>query len=158
MPTAAEDEIVTRCAPWLIVDPKDSSDFQQNELVNLIIDRGWDLQISDSRLFFHILQKGDGQAIKWGDRLEVNYTGYDLQLQVFDSSYKRGGSFEFYLGNVIRGWNEGLPLINEGGRIILVIPAYKAYGSEGFGRMVAPDQHLIFDIEILRKINTGDSD
>jgi FKBP-type peptidyl-prolyl cis-trans isomerase len=57
---------------------------------------------------------------------------------------------EFYVGNVIPGWNEVLPMLGEGGRGIFVIPANKAYGEEGFGALISPGQHLIFDIRLLK--------
>lgn len=153
MPTSTEEIVTTRCAPWLIVDPRDTSEIQHNEVVNLIIDQAWDVQKSAENIFYHILKEGHGRTISWGDRLEVQYTGYDLKLKVFDSTFKRKTPFRFYLGNVIQGWNQGLPLIREGGRIILLLPSYKAYGANGFGHLVAPDQHLIFDVEVLRKID-----
>ena len=152
MPLASEEVLISRCAPWLIDNPQDSSQRQHNEIVNIIIDKGWDLQLAENGTFYHIIRMGEGESIKWGDRLSVHYTGYDLQLNVFESSRMRNKPFVFYLGNVIKGWNDGLPLIKEGGRIILAIPAYKAYGEKGFTNLVGPDQHLIFDIEIIEKI------
>ncbi|MCB0687042.1 MAG: FKBP-type peptidyl-prolyl cis-trans isomerase [Saprospiraceae bacterium] len=152
MPSIAEEVVITRCAPWLIDNPEDSSEVQHNEVVNLIIDHHWDLQQTSNGLFYKILKPGDGSSIAWGDRLKVDYTGYDTDLQAFQSSRQRGQPFTFYLGNVIQGWNDGLPLIKVGGRIILLVPAYKGYSSKGFGSLVKPDQHLIFDIEVLEKI------
>lgn len=148
----SEEELVIRCAPWFIDSPEQPGEIQHNELINLIIDRHWDLQMSESGLFFHIIRPGEGPPVSWGDRLAVHYTVYDTNLHTLDSSHKRRAPFEFYLGNVIQGWNEGLPLIRTGGRILLLIPAYKAYGEEGLDDLIPPGSHLLFDIEILRKI------
>ncbi|MBK8502789.1 MAG: FKBP-type peptidyl-prolyl cis-trans isomerase [Saprospiraceae bacterium] len=153
MPSASEEDLIKRCAPWFYDNPIDTGQIQHNQLVNLIIDQGWDLQVTKSGIFYHILQKGDGLSVIWGDRVSVHYTGYDLNLQPFHSTRRANTPFEFYLGNVISGWNDGLPLINEGGRLLLLIPSYKAYGTQGFGDLVAPNQHLIFDIELLQKLN-----
>jgi hypothetical protein len=152
IPMVSEEELVIRCAPWFIDSLEQPGEIQHNEVINLIIDRHWDLQMSESALFYHIIRPGDGPAVAWGDRLVVHYTVYDTNLQPLDSSHKRRTPFEFYLGNVIQGWNEGLPLIRTGGRILLLIPAYKAYGEEGLKDLIPPGSHLLFDIEILRKI------
>jgi FKBP-type peptidyl-prolyl cis-trans isomerase FklB len=151
IPSAAAEDLITRCAPWFYDDPIDTAQLQHKELVNLIIDEGWDLHVTEGGIFYHILQKGNGLSVIWGDRVVVHYTGYDLQLQPFHSTRKSNTPFEFYIGNVISGWNEALPLIHEGGRLLLLIPSYKAYGAQGLGDLVAPNQHLIFDVELLQK-------
>lgn len=153
IPTVREEDITIRSAPWFIGNPGDVSEVQHNQVVNLIIDRKWDFQMSDQRIFFHIIRQGEGEQISWGDQISVHYTGYDVELRPFDSSRSRKTPFNFYVGNVIKGWNEGLTLVKEGGRVILLIPSYKAYDDEGFRDLVAPGQHLIFDVEILAKSN-----
>jgi hypothetical protein len=155
MPLVPEEDLIIRCAPWFYDNPKDTGQLQHNEIINLIIDHGWDLQMTPSGIFYHIFQKGTGQSVGWGDRVSVHYTGYDLKLRTFHSTRKANKPFEFYIGNVIDGWNDALPLVKEGGRVLLLIPSYKAYGAGGLRDLVAPNQHLIFDIELLQKLTAN---
>ncbi|MEL7414222.1 MAG: FKBP-type peptidyl-prolyl cis-trans isomerase, partial [Pseudomonadota bacterium] len=65
-------------------------------------------------------------------------------------------TLEFYVGNMIDAWNEGLQLIKVGGRIQLMVPSQLGYGEEGlvssFGRtIVPPHQILVFEVEVLEK-------
>ncbi|MCL4118256.1 UNVERIFIED_CONTAM: hypothetical protein GTU68_012157 [Idotea baltica] len=110
------------------------------------------LQKTASGIFYEIKEPGGSAKPVWGDKVLVHYVGRDLDLKVFDSSYLRKRPMEFYVGNVIPGWNEVLPMLGEGGRGIFVIPAHLAYGDEGFGDLVSPGQHLIFDIQLLEVI------
>ncbi len=145
----SEEELVVRCAPWFIVNPTSKEEMDINEVINVIIDNKWNLEKSTDDIFYTIKSPGSGKNPKWGDKVSVHYTGYNLQGVPFDSSRKRKLPFEFYIGNVIDGWNVALPMLSEGGRGIFFIPAHKAYGEEGFGNKVAPGEHIIFDIELL---------
>ena len=153
IPVAEEEALAIRCASWFYDNPTNPDQIQHNEIVNLIIDKGWDLQITQGGVFYQILQKGTGPSIAWGDRVSVHYTGFDLKLRPFHSTRGKNTPFEFYIGNVIEGWNEALPLVKEGGRLLLLIPSYKAYGAQGLQDLVRPNQHLIFDIELVKKLN-----
>lgn len=147
--TVSADEIIERCSPWLLDHEADEENKQHNEVVNLIIDQAWDLDLAAEGIFYHISTPGTGKKAVWGDQVLVEYTGYDSTGKIFDSSFYRKHPFKFYVGNVIEGWNVALSMLAENGSGIFVIPANKAYGKEGFGTMVAPDQHLIFKIDLL---------
>ena len=69
----------------------------------------------------------------------------------FDSSYKRGEPFEFTLGvgQVIKGWDEGITYINQGGKGKLIIPPDLGYGKRGAGSDIPPDSTLIFVVEVV---------
>ena len=79
----------------------------------------------------------------------VHYNGYKLDGSLFDSSIARKKPFRFFVGNVIDGWNKALPRLGVGGRGVFIIPYHLAYGSIGFKTLVGPNEHLLFEIELL---------
>jgi len=94
---------------------------------------------------------GSGPAAKSGDMVVVHYTGYLTDGSKFDSSVDRDKPFEFHLGQsqVIRGWDEGVPGMQVGGKRELTIPPDLGYGSNGAGGVIPPNSILIFDVELL---------
>jgi len=94
---------------------------------------------------------GTGPEAKPGDRVKVHYTGrLRADRSQFDSSIDRGEPYEFTLGQgeVIPGWDEGVVGMKVGGKRILSIPAAKAYGDRGQGK-IPPRADLVFEIELL---------
>jgi len=106
------------------------------------------LQITDTKV-------GEGPAPKAGSTCVMHYTGWLYQNGAkgakFDSSVDRGEPFEFTLGmgQVIRGWDEGVATMKMGGKRTLVIPPELGYGSRGAGGVIPPNATLIFDVELL---------
>src|ERR1051325_5759527 len=75
------------------------------------------------------IEEGTGEEAKPGDTVEVHYLGVDFEtLEEFDSSWSRSQSITFPLGNLIRGWQEGIPGMKVGGRHKLICPPVYAYG------------------------------
>ena len=98
------------------------------------------------------LVEGDGEPVKPGDELEVQYVGVSYATgEEFDASWDRGEPFVFELGAgmVIPGWDEGLDGMKVGGRRKLTIPPELAYGSEGSPPDIGPDETLVFVIDLL---------
>lgn len=93
---------------------------------------------------------GIGEEVTTGDTVVVNYVGTLQNGQEFDNSYKRGQPFSFTVGagDVIAGWDEGVVGMKVGGQRVLVIPAEKAYGREGFGP-IPGNATLVFSIELV---------
>ena len=73
-----------------------------------------------------------------------------INVQVFDSSYKRGQTATFGLNQVIKGWTEGLQLMQEGAKYRFFIPYHLAYGAQGAGQNIPPYATLIFDVELVK--------
>lgn len=106
--------------------------------------------VTDSGLRYIEIEAGDGPRPQAGDIVEVHYTGTLEDGTKFDSSLDRGQPFTFTLGmgQVIPGWDEGVAMMNEGGRARFVIPPELGYGESGTGP-IPPNATLYFDVELL---------
>ena len=101
-------------------------------------------------LQYKVLKEGTGKTPKATDEVEVNYRGTLIDGTEFDSSYKRGQSISFPVNGVIRGWTEGVQLMQEGAKYEFYIPAELAYGSRGAGGAIGPNETLIFEVELIK--------
>lgn len=103
-----------------------------------------------SGLQYEDLQVGTGATAKTGDTVTVNYTGWLTDGTKFDSSIDRGKTFDFTIGagNVIVGWDEGVPGMKVGGTRLLVIPPTLGYGSSAQGTIPA-NSTLIFEVQLV---------
>lgn len=104
-----------------------------------------------SGLEYEITQKGKGtKQPKAGDLVTVHYTGKFTNDTVFDSSVKRGQPIKFTLGvgQVIKGWDEGIALLHVGDKAKFIIPPDLAYGSQQRGPIPA-NSTLIFEVELI---------
>jgi FKBP-type peptidyl-prolyl cis-trans isomerase len=101
-----------------------------------------ELQITD-------IKTGDGAEVKPGDTVKVHYKGTLAKTgQKFDSSYDYGEPIELGLGQVIVGWQEGIPGMKVNGKRRLVIPAEKAYGDQP-QQGIPANSDLVFEVELL---------
>lgn len=93
---------------------------------------------------------GTGPESKKGDTVKVHYTGTLLNGKEFDSSRGRD-PFQVTIGQgqVIKGWDEGLPGMKVGGKRTLTIPWQMAYGEKGSGDKIPPKAALKFDVELV---------
>jgi len=102
-----------------------------------------------SGLQYKILRSGDGNFPKKDSDVVVHYVGSLMDGREFDSSRRRGEAATFNVGQVIKGWQEVIPLMRVGSRWHVFIPPKLAYGAKGAGRVIGPNETLIFEIEIL---------
>jgi peptidylprolyl isomerase len=104
-----------------------------------------------SGLTYLITKKGTGPLPQKGETVILNYTGTLTSGLKFDSSFDRNQPFAFKLGvgQVIKGWDEGVAKLRVGDQAILVIPGKIAYGPRGAGGVIPPDATLIFVVELL---------
>ena len=88
---------------------------------------------------------------KTGDKVKVHYKGMLIDGTVFDSSYNRNKPIEFTLGvgQVIKGWDEGISLLGIGDKAQFIIPSELAYGQSGAGGVIPPNATLVFDVELV---------
>ena len=100
-------------------------------------------------LQYRVLRAGEGAMPTVEDRVVVHYRGRLLDGTEFDSSYGRGEPTEFMLGAVIPGWQAALALMPVGAHWEVWIPAELAYGEQGAGGSIGPNQALHFEIELI---------
>eukprot|EP01094_Clydonella_sp_ATCC50884_P023654 TRINITY_DN572_c0_g1_i1.p1 TRINITY_DN572_c0_g1~~TRINITY_DN572_c0_g1_i1.p1 ORF type:complete len:133 (-),score=33.55 TRINITY_DN572_c0_g1_i1:35-433(-) len=96
---------------------------------------------------------GDGKTFpKPGSQLTMHYTGTLDDGTVFDSSVTRGRPFQFQIGvgQVIRGWDEGVLKMSLGEKATLKMTPDYGYGASGAGGVIPPNANLTFDVELLK--------
>lgn len=108
-----------------------------------------DVVTTDSGLQYQIIKEGDGATPTLSDRVIAHYEGTLIDGTVFDSSIERGEPATFPVNGVIQGWQEVLQMMKEGSKWRVVIPGNLAYGPQGAGEMIGPNETLIFDIELI---------
>ena len=124
------------------------SQLEEEKMINKI---SKDFEMTDSGLRYELISKNDGPKAKIGDMVKVHYKGQLIDGTVFDSSYKRNQPIEFKLGvgQVIKGWDEGISLLRVGEKARFVIPSNLAYGEMGAGGVIPPNATLVFDVELV---------
>lgn len=96
--------------------------------------------------------EGEGDEAVAGNVVEVHYVGVSWKTgRQFDASWDRGETFKFGLGKgqVIPGWDQGVAGMKVGGRRRLTIPSRLAYGKRGAGRVIGPDETLVFVVDLI---------
>jgi len=110
------------------------------------------MQETQSGLKYKISKEGTGPNAKKDDLLSVHYSLQLVDGSEIDSSFKRGAPIEFTcgVGQVIKGWDEAMQLLNKGSKARLIIPSELGYGAVGAGNgVIPPNATLIFDVELV---------
>mmetsp|Transcript_17141 Transcript_17141/g.38616 ORF Transcript_17141/g.38616 Transcript_17141/m.38616 type:complete len:253 (-) Transcript_17141:687-1445(-) len=105
---------------------------------------------TESGLVYCSMVEGTGKQPAVTDTVEVHYHGTLLTGEVFDSSVDRGQTISFPLSNVIKGWQEGVAMMKEGGKATLICPSDLAYGETGSGDLIGPGATLKFEVELFK--------
>ncbi len=100
---------------------------------------------------------GGGKEIVRGALVLADYEGFLSDGTKFDSSKDRGRPFQFVFGTgrVIKGWDQGLVGMKEGGKRKLFVPSHLAYGERQVGALIAPHSDLEFTVELI-EVRTRD--
>ena len=126
---------------------KDYVEINREEILNYLSENNIDAEEHESGLFYLTTQTGDGNHPSSSATVVVKYTGKLLNGTVFDGT-SNGESVTFPLGNLIPGWQIGIPLLERGGKGTFFIPSELGYGSRATGSIPA-NSVLIFDIELV---------
>jgi FKBP-type peptidyl-prolyl cis-trans isomerase/Leucine-rich repeat (LRR) protein len=134
----------------------DHGNIPGNSILTLDVDlvsvtsREGDAITTASGLKYIPIREGTGPAPQTNDMVKVDYTGTLVNGSQFDNSFKRGEPIQFALGtvNILKGWNEGIAMMKEGGRARLVIPPELGYGDQDMGT-IPPNSTLIFAVELV---------
>lgn len=110
-----------------------------------------ELQLAHPELKIEDLVIGKGERAEKGKKLTVHYIGKLEDGTIFDSTYDKGRTFSFVLGQgrVIQGWEIGIEGMREGGKRKLTIPPHLGYGESGVRGMIPPNSTIIFEIELI---------
>lgn len=103
----------------------------------------------NSGLQYKIINEGEGAKPALTDKVKCHYEGRLINGAVFDSSYQRNEPATFPVNGVIKGWVEALQLMPTGAKWQLYVPSDLAYGPQGAGQAIGPNETLIFDVELL---------
>jgi len=136
--------------------------FDQNAINNINLNPEGTAKMSTriktaSGLEYITEREGTGPTPQKGNHVTVHYTGWldkngEPDSEAFDSSFKRNEPFTFIIdvGQVIKGWDEGVKSMQAGEKRRLFIPANLGYGARGASGVIPPNAKLIFDVELLK--------
>lgn len=130
---------------------------EEKEIKKYITDNKLEKQVkkTDNGLYYVLTKEGTGPNAKAGQKVSMNYTGYLLNGNVFDSNtdpqFKHVQPLEFPLGkgSVIKGWDEGITYLNKGAQAKFIIPSRLGYGARSPGAKIPANSVLVFDVELL---------
>jgi len=118
-------------------------------IADYITENNLTTQVTAEGIHYIIEREGSGNHPLVSDEVEVDYEGYYLDGDIFDSSYARNKRASFEIYRVIKGWQIGIPLLKEGGKAKFIIPSVYAYGSNPpSGSGIRRNAVMVFDVEL----------
>jgi len=139
---------------------QDFNEYEKELLTRFIKGEHLALNPTPSGLYYLRLRPGNGRKIVRGDTLTIHYEGRFLDGKFFDSTIQRNEPFQFVIGQewqVIKGLEEGLLMMEEGEKALLILPSPLAFGKEGSSTGIVPSYtSLVYEVEVL-KVKPGDN-
>ncbi len=139
-----------------IQTPKNQSEIDEKLIQDYLAKNNIKASKTPSGLYYTITQKGLGPNAASGKKVTMNYTGRTLDGNMFDSNtdpakgHVQPFVFTLGVGQVIKGWDEGVQLLNLGSKATFFIPSAMAYGERGAaGGAIPPNAVLMFDVEVV---------
>lgn len=126
--------------------PRTATSAEVTALQNFLTNAGLTATAHPSGLFYNITDPGTGPVATVCSRVTVRYSGRLTSGTVFDSN---ATGITFTLGQLIVGWQKGIPLIRPGGKITLYVPPSLGYGAAGAPPTIPGNAYLIFDIDLV---------
>lgn len=138
-----------------LVDIQNQAQIDEKKIKKYLADNKVKATKAPSGIYYNITQKGLGPTAAKGKKVSMNYTGRTLDGRVFDSNtdpkFGHVSPFTFTLGmgQVIKGWDEGVQLLQLGTKGTFYIPSEMGYGANGMGQQIPPNAVLMFDVEVV---------
>jgi FKBP-type peptidyl-prolyl cis-trans isomerase len=141
--------IIFILAFYFLTKGSNNSETQLSESTNKIMPTLSLSQVTELKI--EDIKVGTGREVKSGDTVEMNYVGTLEDGTKFDSSYDRKQTFstQIGVGQVIQGWDQGVPGMKVGGKRKLTIPYQLAYGEAGIPGAIPAKATLIFEVELV---------
>ncbi len=136
-------------AYFLLTGKQNNQETKQNTNIQTNMDTN--TATDSAKLIIEDTKVGEGREVRSGDTVVMHYSGTLTDGTKFDSSYDRNEPFttQIGVGQVIKGWDEGVPGMKIGGKRKLTIPPELGYGASGAGGVIGPNATLIFEVELL---------
>lgn len=136
----------------LLVEDRDIE--EQRKLRRYLDTNSTRYSLLQNGMYYIPIRQGKGTCACNGDMLRINYKGYFLNGKQFESTYERGQPLEFTFGEqgqVIKGLEKAISLMNEGEKAKFIIPSHLAYGGEGSSTgIIPPFTTVIYEIELVK--------
>jgi FKBP-type peptidyl-prolyl cis-trans isomerase FkpA len=129
-----------------VFDPEKQAKIDTEIIEAYIAEKGLDATTTGTGLYYVIIEEGTGDHPVASSRVKVNYKGYFTNGNVFDQT--SGGPVVFPLADLIKGWQEGIPLLKEGGSGTFLVPSGLGYGNKDIGPIPA-NSVLVFEITLV---------
>ncbi len=126
-------------------------EMEAGDIAKFVADNKITVKPTENGLYYIEIAKGKGPKVMAGDTIVVKYTGMFLDKKVFDTSDRSPVPVKFAIGvgQVIPGWDEGLVMMNKGGKAQLIIPSSIGYGEMGAQGTIPPFTPLLFAVEVV---------